>query len=458
MRKLTMLFALASMVVACSGAPKEDYALVNGSISNQADNKLVITGNEFNHTIMINRDGTFSDTLKIAASGYYTLIYGRENTQLFINNGDNLSISLDARNFASSISFDGEGAQANNYLASKLDANRKATADAYSFYGLEEQAYISTLDALKKQHLAALESVSSDSDFTDLEKKNLSYDYFMRLNAYERMHGYYAKKQGFKVSEGFIPEELKNMTFDNQEDYQKFNSYKSLAMDRYMGVIVESLGEDYQSAAPDDFKVLEDVKIPALKNEIIGQIGSVLVSPGNPNMIALYEFFMANSTDVDFKQKLTVKYDQNKSLVRGMPSPQFTDYENHKGGTMSLTDLKGKYVYIDVWATWCGPCKREIPFLKEIETKYHGKNIEFVSASIDRMQDHEAWVQMVKDEQLLGHQLFADSDWQSAFVKGYAIEGIPRFILVDPEGNIVSADAPRPSNPKLIDLFNELKI
>ena len=67
-----------------------------------------------------------------------------------------------------------------------------------------------------------------------------------------------------------------------------------------------------------------------------------------------------------------------KEFPSGMPSPIFENYENHKGGTTSLSDFKGKYVYVDVWATWCGPCKREIPSLKKVEAQYHGKNIAFV--------------------------------------------------------------------------------
>ncbi len=146
------------------------------------------------------------------------------------------------------------------------------------------------------------------------------------------------------------------------------------------------------------------------------------------------------------------------NLAKGMASPKFTNYENIKGGTTSLDDLKGKYVYVDVWATWCNPCKREIPFLQKVEKQYHGKNIEFVSMSVDQKKDHDAWVKMVADKQLTGIQLFADSDWNSKFVTDYRITGIPRFILIDPEGNIVDANAPRPSNPKLIELFDSLKI
>ena len=142
----------------------------------------------------------------------------------------------------------------------------------------------------------------------------------------------------------------------------------------------------------------------------------------------------------------------------GKPSPTFDNYENNAGGKTSLADLKGKYVYVDVWATWCGPCKAEIPSLKKVEKAYHGKNIEFVSISVDQAKDHDKWKAMVAEKELGGIQLFADKDWGSDFVKGYGIRGIPRFILIDTEGNVVNADAPRPSDSKLIDLFNEYKI
>jgi thiol-disulfide isomerase/thioredoxin len=153
------------------------------------------------------------------------------------------------------------------------------------------------------------------------------------------------------------------------------------------------------------------------------------------------------------KQYYNQKIAANK--MNNTPSTSF-DYENHKGGKTKLEDLRGKYVYIDVWATWCGPCRQEIPFLKKVEEKYHGKNIEFVSISVDVLKDHEKWKTFVSEKELGGIQLFADKDWSSEFMKSYGINSIPRFILIDPKGNIVKSDAERPSSPKLQEELDKL--
>jgi thiol-disulfide isomerase/thioredoxin len=173
---------------------------------------------------------------------------------------------------------------------------------------------------------------------------------------------------------------------------------------------------------------------------------------------ALYNGIKMLSDDTSFLSLLNDKYEKVKSISKGMPSPLFIDYKNYKGGVTSLKDLQGKYVYIDVWATWCGPCIKQFPYFKQIENKYKGKNITFVSISIDKTEQHNTWFKMIKDKNLKGIQLLADNDWQSKFIKDFNIEGIPRFILIDPNGYIISPDAPSPSDPKLISLLDKLEI
>ncbi|WP_296384161.1 TlpA disulfide reductase family protein [Winogradskyella sp.] len=166
------------------------------------------------------------------------------------------------------------------------------------------------------------------------------------------------------------------------------------------------------------------------------------------------------------KQYMASKIAMRAQFPEGKASPTFVNYENFAGGNTSLSDLKGKYVYMDIWATWCGPCKAEIPSLKKVEKQFHGKNIEFVSISVDEgrgykgdaAKAYEGWKKMITEKELGGMQLLADNGFRSTFIQDYKINGIPRFILVDPEGNIINADAPRPSNPQLVELFNTLKL
>lgn len=180
-------------------------------------------------------------------------------------------------------------------------------------------------------------------------------------------------------------------------------------------------------------------------------------------------YFAADDEGFD-KMKLSyLRYYENQHALKkelaGKPSPAFTNYENFKGGTSSLKDFRGKYVYIDVWATWCGPCKIEIPFLKELEAKFHNRNIEFISISVDDARRsgtmdkaYKAWRTMVADKNLTGTQLITGNGWDVEFIKKYKIDGIPRFILIDPKGNIIDPDAPRPSSAKLTTLLEELGV
>ncbi|UKJ08558.1 TlpA family protein disulfide reductase [Solitalea lacus] len=128
-------------------------------------------------------------------------------------------------------------------------------------------------------------------------------------------------------------------------------------------------------------------------------------------------------------------------------------YPDAAGKQVSLTDFKGKIVLVDVWATWCGPCKKEIPSLKELEKEFHDKDVVFLSVSVDEDKDKEKWKKFIADEQLAGVQLFA-SGW-SQIAQAYGIKGIPRFMLFDRNGNVINVDAPRPSDPKLKEALNE---
>lgn len=168
-----------------------------------------------------------------------------------------------------------------------------------------------------------------------------------------------------------------------------------------------------------------------------------------------YKEFMSVATVDAYRNELQTLYQNYQDMVNHAMAPDFT-FPDVDGNMVSLRELRGKYVYIDVWATWCRPCKAEIPHLAELEQDYDGKNIHFVSLSVDRNRDKSAWVNYVKTHHLGGIQLIADDDFKSAFVMKFNINSIPRFILIDPQGRIISGDAKRPSDPELRTQLDEL--
>lgn len=147
--------------------------------------------------------------------------------------------------------------------------------------------------------------------------------------------------------------------------------------------------------------------------------------------------------------QLAIKDQVFEKLVKyqkGAPGYNF-DLVDINEKKVSLKSLAGKVVVVDVWATWCGPCKAEIPHLKKLTEEMQGKEVVFVSISTDKEADKDKWKKFVADQQLDGVQLYDPSG--KSVITYYKIPGIPRFMVFDKAGNIVTVDAPRPSTPDL---------
>jgi len=449
MKKIFLLIASIA-VISCANDPKLepiDYTVLSGKIDNSKDGKVILFGGDFEKEIKLNDDGTFVDTLRVD-TGYYTLLHDKDKATLFLTPKKDLKLSTNATKFIDQMNYEGTAAATNTFLLGKIKRNK--SRDAIAVFSMEEAEFIKTVKGFGEESMEIIKkSTDLDDDFISLEKKNIKYATLINLSKYPMYHPDYSKNEDYKPSEEFEAY-FKDVDYDNEEDFNMYKNFKELAIRHYSKTL--NPFEDIKGAVSS----IKALKSQSLKDMLAENL-SFFISPSGKDSDYLYEELTTISKNEEFKKELAEKYNTIKKLVAGNASPKFK-YENHKGGKTSLDDLKGKYVYIDVWATWCGPCIGEIPSLKKVEKKYHNKNIEFVSISIDDKKDYTTWKKMVVDKDLGGIQLMADNDWKSKFVKEYAIEGIPRFILIDPEGNILDADAPRPSSEKLIELFDELKI
>ncbi|MFC4475699.1 TlpA family protein disulfide reductase [Flavobacterium chungangensis] len=261
--------------------------------------------------------------------------------------------------------------------------------------------------------------------------------------AFDAPQGFYVLYDGKESSNLYLkPNSEVNLTLNAQE-FDETIVYKGKGVEESNFLAQQALkDENFTKEAftkePNEFAALLDGKLKSDTEKI-----------EKSDFPAEFKTALKRSFE-SFHQYVAQDYERvlksNKFI--GKASPSF-DYENYKGGKTKLSDFKGKYVYIDLWAIWCAPCRAEIPYLKKLEEKYHGKNIEFVSISIDKLKDSEKWRKFVADKSLGGTQLLADKDWESEFIVNYNVTGIPRFILLDPSGNIVKYDAARPSDPEL---------
>jgi thiol-disulfide isomerase/thioredoxin len=192
---------------------------------------------------------------------------------------------------------------------------------------------------------------------------------------------------------------------------------------------------------------LSQVANDTLKGELAAKFASIQRTyPGFLDFKERYGKYLITESQ---KKKLRDMEIVLNEVKDGNPATDFK-FAGKDGKQVALSDFKGKLVYIDVWATWCGPCRQEFPHLKKLESEYHdNKNIVFMSVSTDASKDHQKWQDYLVTEKLTGVQLFAGDDARDGILRPYKIASITRFILVGKDGTIIASDAPRPSSSKI---------
>ena len=399
---LFYLFSLSILFISsCNQDPNK--ITIEGHITNPVSGELIFNLPDTSYETRVDANGNFKITLNQDSAQYVTLIHG-ERTRMFIKPGDNIEVYFDTKEFDETMTY--KNSPESSYLAYKL-----ISAEEKDFYG--ESLYIAELASYK------------------LDLENYKTNLMQRLDRFENS---YFKKTEEKSINASIERYLKR-----KESFSERTKEELLYLWE-----TSKLSKEYNFYA-----------LLSALNRV--EFDENLIEYEKRMNIALEPLKKLNDYEKERVKitKIVASWRERKDDYDNMPndgdmSIDFS-YPNSSSEMISLSSFRGRLVYVDVWATWCGPCIAEIPSLERLQKDYENMDIVFLSVSVDT--DKEAWEKMLTEDQLGGVQLWADG-W-SQITKSYAIFGIPRFMLVDKSGELIAVDAPRPSSNEIRTMIDE---
>ncbi|PLX09871.1 MAG: hypothetical protein C0596_00895 [Marinilabiliales bacterium] len=460
MKKIWILIVAAVFVAACNSNPEnqeettnnEDITVIKGKIDNNNDPYVYLTYNSRTDTIKLNDNGEFTSNVMIASPTNFFLVSGNYFTSIYSMPKSKISFSADKTDWWNSLKFTGDDEAVNNYLVDHNKTVQLAGINSENFlYAKDYQKFASSLENLMSQVQTKFDNFAKD--------KGEEYTEFVKLES-ERLK----LLEGSLVLTYYTPVINSNKTIDAAE--QKINSIISstdinnpemIQLHEFKAFVQNMMGFLINKKIQDEN--LQITTVETYANLYFGTIDEYFVEQtvreelyysfikdftayyGAEGLTEAYNTYKDMATNKERLSELDKVFSEFSKLAKGQPSVNWS-FSDIDGNNYSLSDFRGKYVYIDVWASWCGPCKRELPYLESLKTKFAGKNIEIIQISVD--ENRTDWVNLMQSENLSGIQLYAGG-WDNDLCNHFKITGIPRFILLDTEGNIINSNADRPS-------------
>lgn len=452
---ITLLLCSIIISFSCSKEQDKDYIIITGGIKNHDTNTILVTNNHgYRHSIEVNSDGSFTDTL-FCLKGFYKLEYTKNKTiNLYLNKGYHLKLYLNPSSKYKTI-FSGKGSSENEYLSKKQLLKENIGFKSSVIKNISETNYMIFCDSIfnLKQNLLFSYEKQLEFDFVSIEKKDLEADNIDWIHSFVGLKKYYNPK--FKLSKDYPNPYLNASSLVNVENKDLILSDNYCAfLKKYFNLKTKLL---LKKTNDNNFHstywriTKKEIKSPYIFEELNYQNGLSWLKT-TINMDTTYKLLKSNFKSPYYLKKIEETYFTYKKMETGTPAPNF-ELKDVTGNTVNLNDLKGKLIYIDFWGTYCKPCFNLMPALHKVEKHFEGKDIHFVGIGMDGTDT--LWKKRMEQFDMAGIQLRSASR-EHPFLKYFNVIGIPRFMLLDRQGRIIDAIAKQPDNPKLITQIEEL--
>ncbi len=396
-----------------------------------------ITPSSFNRQVEIYKDSIIELEVPLKAPAYFRI--GRN--KLYLSPGDNLEFIID-NNRADFAVFKGKGSAINTYMkdvpfpkaGSFLEAGRnlKATPDLML-------KFILSAAKERNRQLTSLKGVSQE--FVRLEKARNRADIIKSILAVPA-YSYSIFKDKPKEDQESYNKEFKRISDPVKDSLLKNFFDPSLLQVEVYRDIDSYL--DITKAKPSDLQIFHDW-------QKANNIARSIIKPlSDKSKIPSIKLVVDSIKTKKYRDILHLLLAEKMKFGEGDTAIDFT-VNNTDGTTTNLSSLKGKVIYIDIWATWCGPCMAEMPHLEELKEKYKSQNdLAIISLSVD--DNDPIWLKNLEKRKPEGIQWRIDRPKLSA----YEVESIPRYILIDKDFKIANFTAPKASDIELTKILNNL--
>lgn len=210
---------------------------------------------------------------------------------------------------------------------------------------------------------------------------------------------------------------------------------------------------DQQAAVEAQLAKIPDTNASARKLALVGALAGFQQAKASTGFLAMSNAYMKEYPEDNpgLIRNLKKEAGRMASTTVGAVAPDI-EMATPEGKMMKLSDLRGKYVLIDFWASWCGPCRRENPNVKKVYAQYKDQGFEILGVSLDRSKDK--WIKAIEADGLPWPHVSDLKQWKNEAAQTYGVSSIPYTVLIDPEGKIVATKLRGPGlEAKLAEVF-----